>query len=189
MRVASSPANSPSPIRLWIVAKCCSASVSVGAISAACIPASATRSIAYSATTVFPDPTSPISRRCIGRPVVRSASISSSALALARRGLERQRLQPSAHEVSGRPEQLRLPGLALGAPAHHERELEQEQLLEREPPPGDRDLLQRLGPVRGRDRVGLPCQRRAGAQPRAQRLRRVVLQRPDHEDELADPPR
>ena len=49
------------------VAKCCSASVSVGAMSAACMPCSTARSIACSATTVLPEPTSPMSRRCIGR--------------------------------------------------------------------------------------------------------------------------
>ena len=61
------------------VPKCCSASVSVGAISAACLPASAARSIAYRATSVLPEPTSPISSRCIGESVARSASISSKA--------------------------------------------------------------------------------------------------------------
>ena len=63
------------------VAKCCSASVSVGAISAACMPCSTARSMACSATTVLPEPTSPMSRRCIGRSAARSASISSIAVA------------------------------------------------------------------------------------------------------------
>ena len=61
------------------MAKCCSASVSVGAISAPWRSCSTARSIAYSATTVLPEPTSPISRRCIGRSPARSASIASSA--------------------------------------------------------------------------------------------------------------
>ena len=72
----SSAAWTSSPgIRVCNVAKCCSASVSVGAISAAWAPCSTARSIAYSATTVLPDPTSPISSRCIGRPAARSRSI------------------------------------------------------------------------------------------------------------------
>ena len=61
------------------MAKCCSASVSVGAISAAWPPDSTARSIAYSATTVLPEPTSPISSRCIGRSRSSSASIVSIA--------------------------------------------------------------------------------------------------------------
>jgi hypothetical protein len=61
------------------VAKCCSASVSVGAMSAACIPCSTARSIACSATTVFPEPTSPMSRRDIGRSRARSSSTSAIA--------------------------------------------------------------------------------------------------------------
>ena len=72
--VASSASSLPR------VAACCSASVSVGAISTAWNPASSARSIEYSATTVFPDPTSPISSRCIGSPESRSPSISSKAL-------------------------------------------------------------------------------------------------------------
>ena len=58
---------------------CCSASVSVGAISAAWAPFSTARSMAASATDVFPLPTSPINSRCIGRSCARSESISSIA--------------------------------------------------------------------------------------------------------------
>ena len=54
-------------ISAWSVAKCCSASVSVGAISAAWPPCSTARNMVCNATTVLPDPTSPISSRCIGR--------------------------------------------------------------------------------------------------------------------------
>ncbi len=45
---------------------CWAASTSVGARRAACPPASTAASIARSATTVFPEPTSPWRRRCIG---------------------------------------------------------------------------------------------------------------------------
>ena len=46
--------------------RCCAASTSVGASSAACPPESTTVSIARSATMVLPEPTSPCSSRCIG---------------------------------------------------------------------------------------------------------------------------
>ena len=65
--VSSAACTSSPGISFCSVAKCCSASVSVGAISAAWPPDSTARSIAYSATTVLPEPTSPISSRCIGR--------------------------------------------------------------------------------------------------------------------------
>src|SRR5918992_322802 len=68
------PPSSESSVR-W----CCSASVSVGAMSAAWAPFSTARSMAPKATTVFPLPTSPISSRCIGRSPARSASISPMA--------------------------------------------------------------------------------------------------------------
>ena len=83
----------PTPgISDWSVAKCCSASVSVGAISAAWPPCSTARSIACSATTVLPEPTSPISSRCIGRSRARSASTSAIAFDLVAGRRERQRL-------------------------------------------------------------------------------------------------
>ncbi len=52
---------------------CCSARISVGAMSAACHPPSTASSMANSATTVFPDPTSPWSMRFIRRVEVMSA--------------------------------------------------------------------------------------------------------------------
>ena len=77
----SSAAWTSSPgISFCSVAKCCSASVSVGAISAAWAPDSTARSIAYSATTVLPEPTSPISSRCIGRSEAMSSSITAIAV-------------------------------------------------------------------------------------------------------------
>ncbi len=77
----SSAAWTSSPgISFCSVAKCCSASVSVGAISAAWAPDSTARSIAYSATTVLPEPTSPISSRCIGRSPTMSSSTAAIAL-------------------------------------------------------------------------------------------------------------
>ena len=77
--VSSAADTGSDPSSRWIVAKCCSASVSVGAISAAWQPCSTARSIAYRAITVLPLPTSPISSRCIGALRARSPAISSIA--------------------------------------------------------------------------------------------------------------
>ena len=60
------------------VSKCWRASISVGASIATCAPASTARSMASSATTVLPEPTSPCSRRSIGASCARSPSISST---------------------------------------------------------------------------------------------------------------
>ena len=76
---SSATATGSPPSRRCRVAKCCSASVSVGAISAACAPCSTARSIAYSATTVLPLPTSPISSRCIACGLPRSSRMRSIA--------------------------------------------------------------------------------------------------------------
>ena len=61
-RATRIPCDSRSP---WMVEKCCSASTSVGAISAACAPCAITTSAATTATMVFPEPTSPWSSRRI----------------------------------------------------------------------------------------------------------------------------
>ena len=60
------PAWARSPSRSLMVTACWAASTSVGASSAAWPPASTTCSIARSASTVLPEPTSPCSSRCIG---------------------------------------------------------------------------------------------------------------------------
>ena len=60
-------------------AACCSASTSVGAISAPWCPPCTAASSALTATSVLPAPTSPCSRRCIGCGPARSASISAIA--------------------------------------------------------------------------------------------------------------
>ena len=69
---ASSGSSQPTSLR-----KCCSARISVGAISAHCQPASMAMAAASAATTVLPEPTSPCSRRCIGTARARSRAISS----------------------------------------------------------------------------------------------------------------
>ena len=72
----SMPPSASSPIISVIERWCCWARTSVGASIAAWPPASTTASIARSATSVLPEPTSPWRRRCIGCSVARSAKIS-----------------------------------------------------------------------------------------------------------------
>ena len=67
--------SNPDSIRRTLVA-CCSASTSVGAISAPWCPPSTAASNAVTATTVLPDPTSPCNSRCIGCGAARSWEIS-----------------------------------------------------------------------------------------------------------------
>ena len=62
-----------------IRSKCWRARISVGAISAACRPASTTPAMASSATIVLPEPTSPCSSRSMRFGAARSARISASA--------------------------------------------------------------------------------------------------------------
>ena len=64
-------ASQPTSLR-----RCCSARISVGAISAHCQPAWMVMAAASAATTVLPEPTSPCSRRCIGTSRCRSVAIS-----------------------------------------------------------------------------------------------------------------
>ena len=59
--------------------RCCSASVSVGTRRAACAPASTAWQMASAATAVLPEPTSPCSRRRMGRGRARSRPISRAA--------------------------------------------------------------------------------------------------------------
>ena len=149
------------------VAKCCSASVSVGAMSAACAPCSTARSIAYRATTVFPDPTSPISRRCIGRPAARSSSIAAIAARWSSVGVngsdvssQRAVSDGASASASARADSRRR------ARRRSSVELHEQQLLEREPQPA------RLLPaeVRGAERRRAVGPAAGGAQPRRQGL-------------------
>ena len=71
----SRPRSASGPSIAVIERWCCWASTSVGASSAAWPPESTTVSIARSATTVLPEPTSPCSSRCIGWVRARSAAI------------------------------------------------------------------------------------------------------------------
>ncbi len=63
-----------------MVARCWRTRISVGAISAACRPASTTVAAASNATTVLPEPTSPCSSRTMRCGRARSVTMSSTAL-------------------------------------------------------------------------------------------------------------
>ena len=108
----------------------------------ACVAASA-------ATRVLPQPTSPCTRRSIGRASARSASISRSTRCCARvrRNGSARAAWPCSASVCGQ----RPAGLALDALAQQlEREVMRQQLLEREPPlrrmaPAHEQLHRRVG--------------------------------------------
>ena len=61
--------------------KCCSASSVVGTRIATCLPAATATKAARMATSVLPKPTSPQTRRSMGRPPVMSATTAWMALA------------------------------------------------------------------------------------------------------------
>ena len=118
-----------------MVARCWRARISVGAISAACRPASTTVAAASSATTVLPEPTSPCSSRSMRCGRARSVTMSSTARALRRRqriGQRRDHLgAQDAFAGAAAAGQLALVG------AHQrERELAGEQFVIGEPRPG-----------------------------------------------------
>ncbi len=131
----SSAACTSSPgISAWSVAKCCSASVSVGAISAAWPPDSTARSIAYSATTVLPEPTSPIRSRCIGRSRSSVGVDGLHRLALVAGRGERQRvLEPARGQLAGRLQRRGARALAAARATAQQRHLQQQHLLVGEP--------------------------------------------------------
>ncbi len=76
----SSSTETPSGSSRVNVLKCCKASTSVGAITAACSPLPIANRQAAMATTVLPEPTSPWSRRFMGTARSMSARISPVAL-------------------------------------------------------------------------------------------------------------
>ncbi len=99
--VSSATGTSEPGMSACSVAKCCSASVSVGAMRAACMSCSTARSMACRATTVLPEPTSPMSRRSIGRSAARSASISSIAAAWSPVGVKGSSVSRQTRESVG----------------------------------------------------------------------------------------
>ena len=160
-----------------IVRKCCSASVSVGAMSAPWRPTSTARRSACSATTVFPDPTSPWRSRCIGiGPVEVGVDLGHRAL-LVRRERERERGAIARDELARLAERLGGRALARGRRAQ-EREPEDEELVEREPRPPDLGLGERPRAMHDGERVradrealGREQRRRAGRRRRREHAR------------------
>ncbi len=136
-----------------IVKKCCSASTSVGAISAPWRPASTARSRAESATTVLPEPTSPWSSRCIGLGA-RQVAVDLSDRALLRFGQrEGEDRAVPLQELAGRRQGLGDELLAFGGTTG-ECEMENEKLVEGETLPADLRLLQRTRTVQCHERIG-----------------------------------
>jgi hypothetical protein len=167
--VSSAAVTLSPPSSDWIVAKCWSASVSVGAISAACIPWSTARSIAAKATTVLPDPTSPISRRCMGRERAMSPWIASSARSWSPVGVK-GRPSCSQRSVSGAGPSRAAAVSAAVAPRRRRSsgELKQQQLVEGQaPPPAGRIAVVRESGRRpappGRSASPSSTRRRAGS--------------------------
>ena len=66
--------------RAWKVAKCWRASSVVGTTTATCLPFMAATKAERSATSVLPKPTSPQTRRSIGRPFCKSSITASMAV-------------------------------------------------------------------------------------------------------------
>ena len=124
----------------------CSASTSVGAMSAPWYPPCTAMSSAASATTVLPEPTSPCRSRCIGTGLARSPWITSSVV-LVRGELVRQRAEEAREQLAVH---LVLDAAALRldrALAQHERDLDAEELVEAQPPLRLAPVLRDLGLV------------------------------------------
>ena len=115
---------------------CCSASTSVGAISAPWWPPSTAVSKAATATTVLPDPTSPCRSRCIGCGPAMSARISAIARSWAPVRVKGKAGAEAIHQLP--VDLVADPGrLPLDGPlAHDQDQLEPQQLVEGQPPAG-----------------------------------------------------
>ena len=150
--VSSTGSNRDGSSRRAMFRKCCSASSSVGDITAACSPFSIATSAASSATMVLPEPTSPCSRRFIGRGRCRSSTISLSACRwspVRRNGSTSsaaRRIRSSTAMVVGLAQRVGL------APLQRQAELKHEELLEDQPPLGRRPVQVEI--IQGRPRFG-----------------------------------
>ena len=80
-RDSSTMRTGQSAKRSFQVATCCSASRVVGAKIATCLPPMTATKLARKATSVFPKPTSPHTRRSMGAPLVMSPITAAIALA------------------------------------------------------------------------------------------------------------
>ena len=131
-----------------ILRKCCSARISVGAISATWKPHSIARAAASAAITVLPLPTSPCTRRCIGRAPARSRSTSIQHAVLRAREPERQRVAQLRREFARARQRVRASLLARVA-RRAQRDLLRQQFVELQALPG------RIGALGQRVRVGI----------------------------------
>ena len=130
------PPSARSPSMSVIERRCCCASTSVGASNAAWPPASMTASIARSAMTVLPEPTSPCNRRCIGWSAAISEAISSPMLRCPFGEFERQsRIEGGKQPVIDRAPRGGRQSSG-GRPALGEHDLQDERLVPREPGAG-----------------------------------------------------
>ncbi len=146
------------------VVACCSVSSSVGAMSAAWCWFSSATSIASSATTVLPVPTSPISSRCMRSGAAMSAGDLRQRLLLVARERPGQRFaQPPGEGGVAHLRQATLVALGQRARAR-QHQLHVEQLVERQAPPPEFRLGGTGRAVHHAQRLG---QRRAGPAPRA----------------------
>ena len=106
-------------------------------------------------------------------------------LLLMLRQLEGKRGAVARDEVAGRRERGRHGRLAFGRPTC-KRELEDEQLVEGEPPPPFLGLLERARPVQRDERVAAQRQAALGLQGSRERIRAIVGERQRRLDEVAE---
>ena len=135
-----------------MLAKCCSASTSVGAMNAPWWPPSTAVSSAAIATTVLPAPTSPCSNRCMGIGRARSLVISAITLVWSPVSSKGSAAEEPWHERAGGDV---LDAHARGldhALAQHQRQLDPQQLVEHEAAARLLRLSHRLGHVHATER-------------------------------------
>ena len=151
----SMPPAARSPSIAVIERWCCWASTSVGASSAAWPPESTTRSMARSATTVLPEPTSPWSSRFIGWRLREVGLDHLADLPLPVGERERQPLVERRQQAAAARAGLRAER-AQERPPPGEHDLGDQRLLEAVAPAADLDLgegVRRVDQVDGRARV------------------------------------
>ena len=170
--VGTTDADRSGPSIRAIERRCCAASTSVGARSADCPPESATASMARSATTVLPEPTSPWTSRFIGTGCSRSSAISAPTScwsAVSENGSERvESLEQPAGRRMPRGRRVRA---QLRAP-QQQRRLQHERLGEPQRAPRRLPVGLDLGPVDRLERPPLVEQRPRLRGPRRARGRR-----------------
>ena len=144
----------------------------------ACQPCSTARSSAYSATTVLPEPTSPISRRCIGRAAARSrVDRRSIARCLVAGRRERQRRREPARGQLARAVERRRARAALARRARRRSSASwssssSSNASRRRPPSASLLVAGEVQRAPARRRGRAAARRRAGARAAARACRR-----------------